>query len=232
MGASAVAGTAVTGTASASHADVWVWRTPTPSSGELDTAVSAINDAIDQLGLSGTFDVHNKGELSGNWPDRGDYGDYFDEFDNQRPFTYDGDLHYLIYWDGLVDGFSFSDSGAAGAARGHLTSSSSPTSIANADMSNYDGTTYRNFVKHEFLHPILDSWNAPETSNDHSYGAQKGWVCENTPMLTGYAESKRGGNDKPSECCNKNSVDTCDAHTGTLSDCTLSEAKRWMREVY
>lgn len=234
MGAGAVAGTALTGTASANHIDIWVWRTTNASSTAQSYAVNALEDAISQLGKSGDLDVHNEGSLSGNWPNDGNgtYNEYKQEFDNQRPWTYSGDLHYLIYREGLVDGFSFDDDAAAGKAWGSLKSSNTPVSIANADMHNYDLTTYKNFVKHEFLHTVVDGNYAPDSGNEHSFGAQKGWVCENTPLLTGYAESKRGGNEKPDSCCNKDTVDTCDAHVGTLSDCTINEATYWLDYVY
>lgn len=232
VGSAAVAGTALSGTAAANHVDIWVWRTNNAGSGAQDTAVNALQSVVSEMGYSDEFYVSDQGELDGNWPGDGTYDDYIDEFDQQRPFTYDGDLHYLIYRQPLIDGFSFTDDAAAGYATGSLTATNSPRSIANADMSNWDLTTYKNFVKHEFLHTILDGSNAPDTGNEHSFGAQVGWLCENTPMLTGYAESRRGGNDKPDSCCNKNSVGTCDAHTGSPSSCTITEAQRWMSDEY
>lgn len=232
MGASAVAGTALTGTASASHIDIWVWRTTNAQSGREDTAVSALENAIEQIGHTGTFDVWDNDELAGNWPGHGTYDDYVSEFDAQRPFTYDGDLHFLVYRQPLVDDWSFTDAAAAGKATSWLKSSTSPRAIVNADLANYDMTTYTNFVKHEFLHTITDDSNAPDYGNGHSFGAQVGWLCENTPMLTGYAESIRGGNEKPDECCNKDAVETCDAHTGSISSCAIDEAQRFLQEDY
>lgn len=232
MGASAVAGTALTGTASASHIDIWVWRTTNAGSGAQDNAVDALQNAVEQIGYTDEFYVSDQGELAGNWPGHGTYDEYLDEFNQQRPFTYDGDLHYLVYRQPLLEGWSFTDDAAAGKATSWLRSSTSPKAIVNADLSNYDMTTYTNFVKHEFMHTVLDDFYAPEYDNDHSFGAQVGWLAENTPMLTGYAESKRGGNEKPSECCNKDNVETSNYHTGSLSSCTIDEAQRWLDNEY
>jgi hypothetical protein len=232
MGSAAIAGTAFTGTALANHIDIWVWRTNNAGSGAQDNAVDALQNAANQIGYSDEIYVSDQGELDGDWPGHGTYDQYLDEFDQERPFTYDGDVHYLIYRQPLVEDWSFTDDAAAGYATSWLRSSTSPRAMANADMSNYDMTTYTNFVKHEFMHTIIDDDNAPDYGNDHSFGAQVGWLAENTPMLTGYAESNRGGNEKPDSCCNKDNVETSNYHTGSLSSCTKNEAQRWLANEY
>lgn len=233
IGTSAVAGTALTGTASASNIDIWVWRTTNVAKDAQDHAIDALENVVKQLNNSDRIDVHEESELSGNWPNDGDgtYKEYKQEFVDQRGWTFDGDLHFLIYREGLRNGLSFGGPASAGKTWGTLKSGNHPTSIANADLHNYDIASFKNIVRHEFLHTVVDGDFAPVSGNEHSFGTQKGWACENTPLLTGYAESV-SDNDKPAECCNQDSVSTCDAHTKAISDCTYEEATYWLNYVY
>lgn len=220
-----------------SHADVRIWYTTELfDESAVNAAEDALNDCFSQISRSSFYAIQRNGSLSGNWSNCDTYDEYKNEFESLISKT-SGDAHALIYDRNLVQGWSFTDSAAAGKAYGALTSSNVPVFVANADLWNYDVTTYKNIVKQEFLHLIADGSNAPVYGNEHSFGTQyhEGgdlYATESSPMLTGYTEDKRGGNEKPSACCHQDSVNNADAHSGDMSSCIVNEAQRWTDNEY
>lgn len=154
-------------------------------------------------------------------------------------YQVDGTHDILIYKQGLIDGHSFTDEAACGKADTNpLSPNTTSTSIVNGDLHTMVGeTTFQNFVRHEFMHNMMGAHaddNAPDPTAkdpDHSYGANKGLLDELTPMITGYAETRRGGNQKPDECCS-GSTKTANAHTGSLSDCTHDEINWYVNNTF
>jgi len=220
-----------------SHADIQMWWADSLfSSGAADDCASALNDCLSQISRTSFYDIQRNGSLSGDWGSCSTYSDYENEF-QQQITKITGDAHFLVYEKNLVDGFSFSDTAALGRASGSLRSGNTPIFIVNGDLYNYDRTILKNVAKQEFLHLVMDGSRADYGGNEHSFGTQyhEGGDIEPTessPMLTGYTESKRGGNEKPPRCCNQDSVNTADAHNGTLSECAILEAQRWTDNEY
>jgi hypothetical protein len=179
----------------------------------IDNAENALSDLIAQLNTDTIIERERMGEVSGSWENCETYNDYMSEFNSQASFS-DGETAILIYFRGLIQGFSFSDQAAAGKAStvGGANQYNSEYCVVNGDLNNYDATTFKNFVKHEWLHLH---------GATHGDGAQwnRYYGYANSPMLTGYAESIRGGNQKPSNICNRDKVGTIDAHDGEISSC-------------
>lgn len=216
---------------------MWYTDNVSEASSAIPAASDAINSCLSQISEEDFYILNWEGELTGDWDSADTYDKYLEEFKQQMPHRYDGDAHGLLYDRGIVQGFSFSDNAVAGKSPHHLRNDTAPLFVVNADLVNYDKTVYKNIVMHEFLHAILDKSKAPEDGNDHSYGTQyhEGgnlYPTYTSPMLTGYTESYRGSNEKPSECCDQSSVNDANAHSGDLSSCTKSRAYMWTGYKY
>ena len=205
------------------------------NSADIDDAENALEDALSQIGRSSFFDIKRQGSLSGDW-DGNSYDFYMDKFKNKIN-SQQGDCHMLLYHKDPVYGFSFSDSAMAGIAEDLLSSTSAPHAAVNVYLNYYDSTVFQNFVRHEFLHQLIPSEKAPIDSNEHSIGTQyhEGGDLlgtESSPMLTGYTEDIRGGNEKPSQCCGQSEVYTADFHSPEISACAKTVSNDTLDNYY
>jgi hypothetical protein len=194
------------------------WRM---SSGDVDVGKDALDNAVNQLENSGLLnvdiDIRKEHELSGDWGSCEDYDNYTDEFDKQIYQSY-GHGYFLLYHEPLLDGFSYSDPGRMGTMKGApLDHDTHPMAITNIDLDTIDERIYRNTVMQEFLHML---------SVGHDDGEQyENWYGkENSPMVTGYAESRRGGNPMPDYLCDVEETTECNYHNGSLSSCAIGDA--------
>jgi hypothetical protein len=204
----------------------------------VDMAINSIEGLFNQMGRS-DWDVIDNGSLSlsVNYT----YDQYRQEFKEKRPHTFTGDVYGLIYNRALIDGWTFSDECVCGYSWNLVDSDNvngTPVFIINANIRDVDTTMYKNFAKHELLHNFLRNDIAFDPGNDHSWGTQyhtARWDLsgtESSPMLTGYTESVRRGNQKPDSCCNKDKVRGADYHSGSVSDCAIGEANIVLDNVY
>lgn len=182
-------------------------------------AEDSLNDLADQLNTTEPINVSLERHVPGDWENVETYDEYLEEFNNQVDFE-NGETGVLLYFRALYDGFSFSDKAAAGKAStvGGASRYNPEYCVVNTAMANYDNTTYRNFVKHEWLHLH---------GAEHEDGAQflRAYGYANSPMVTGYAENIRGGNQLPSTVCNLDDPVETAFHTEEISDCAdVSEA--------
>ena len=193
-----------------------------------DEHVFNAKEALDAMEsqLEATVDYADVGRAAGDYSNATTYGDYHRKFYDSNS-TRTGVIHLLLYYQPLVAGQAL-----AGHSTGFYRATDSPSCVVNTETRNVHSVrAFKNTVLHELGHPMLDGDNAPETGNEHSFGAQydQWYGPENSPMLTWYSGNH---NPSPARCCNRSDVVRTQLLNGAYSDCTVSEIERWLDEEY
>ncbi|ADD07438.1 uncharacterized protein Nmag_3897 (plasmid) [Natrialba magadii ATCC 43099] len=221
--------------------DVTLFRDEDVDNDTLIVASDAIGNLADQLGTDSS--ATPRGKRDG--PDHDDYDGYLSELEDEDvpgvnvDFIPDGNQGLLLYKRDLDSDVTM------GASRSRLRSDDTCYAVVNAQlMESIVGSesAFRNAVKHELLHSLMNGDdNCPGThgprSDDHSCGHVEDSLFQATitPMATGYALSLPGvgTNPPPSEFCGYEDDPSGDPNwTPDLSECTESEATRWLNEEY
>ncbi|TKX45550.1 hypothetical protein EXE41_11030 [Halorubrum sp. SD690R] len=179
----------------------------------VDSAINSLNNLANQLSTDEPINVEKEEEVSGSWNNISTYDGYLNEFDNQVDFSI-GETGVLIYYRQVIDGTPLSAEAVAGKASvvGGATQFNPEYCVVNGGMYSLDKVTYENFVKHEWLH-LHGAEHSDGTQYNKIYGRA------NSPMITGYAEPIRGGNQIPDNPCDIDEVNTTLAHNEQISSC-------------
>ncbi|MFP8952721.1 hypothetical protein ACLI4Z_07085 [Natrialbaceae archaeon A-arb3/5] len=237
--------------------NVNLWHTPDVTDTSIDLATDAIEELADELDTNWVHAHH--GEYTGDTP-HDTYAEYLNEFEDEVNH-YNGEHSLLLYVRSFTDdGGDTSSWPNLGGSRSMYVYNDPCYSIANANIrqtslssaGNFFGIAgsiitqsrlnqiYKNMVKHELLHSMLDEdpphSDIPDEGEDHSYGGIVSPGLENraTPMVTGYVEPELS-NEAPDEICtgDPDSVwDSVSNWEGTPSSCTQAEGQRWLSEEY
>lgn len=221
--------------------DVVVFKDEDVDNDTFSVAVDAIVNLADQLGTDSSATLF--GIRDG--PDHDEYGEYLDELEEgdipgvNPDFVPDGYQGLLLYKRDLDSDVTM------GASRSQFRSDDTCYAVVNAHLMEStigSESAFRNAVKHELLHSLMNgSENCPGyhtvDSDDHSCGHVEDTVLQAhiTPMATGYALSLPGvdTNHPPSEFCGYEGDPSGNPNwISDLSECTESEATRWLDEEY
>lgn len=202
-------------------------------------AESAVSELADVLGTGHYVFQNSDLDFEVNQP-----ATYLDVLDQFRSHTEDssceGYLNPLLYTHGVEEDRTCGCRGKLdataylGAINGYYRQNLATRFCVNSHLNALDNTLYKNVVKHEMLHGLMDPSNSPSGDDDHTYGnTYEGVFGEYyaTPMMTGYVESV-SNNAKPGTSCSGDEPVQTDYHNGEPSSCAKEEAKRWLKEEY
>lgn len=193
-------------------------------SNHMDRAKTALNDMANQLNVG--IDIYDLGEAEGDYSNCNTYDEYIQTYRNEESL-WTGEMHLLLYNQSVTTGQAL-----AGKATGSYRSGNEPVAVVNTETkTSHSITAYKNTVKHEIGHLILDGDRAPDTGNEHSFGSQYAtWYGrEQSPMLTWYTGNE---NPAPDKCCNRSDINNSELHNGQLSTCAKDEMRRWLQDEY
>lgn len=193
-------------------------------SGHMDRTKKALNNMADQLNVGIT--IYDLGPAEGDYSGCSTYDCYIDTYRNEESL-WSGEMHLLLYNQGLTTGQAL-----AGKASGSYRSGNKPVAVVNTETKeSHSITAFKNTVKHEIGHLILDGDNAPDYGNEHSFGSQyaEWYGREQSPMLTWYTGNE---NPAPDRCCNRTDINNSELTNGKLSVCSKDEMRRWLQNEY
>lgn len=218
----------------------------------MSSAEHALEDLADELGTNLLFE--DRGIFEGDTP-QNSYDDYIDEVDEQTGSMSEGKNTLLLYnryfKNEGSDGGGGSDAWPnLGASRHMYRTSEKAISIANANIkmspsaisvllpglgaitSSRADRFFRNMVKHEVLHTMLESDWSVNNETDHSNGSQvRHWFEPRvTPMMSGYGELGTPNN-RPLSIC-KDDGKWATNWKSSISACTANRAKIWLDDYY
>lgn len=208
-----------------SYLRVDVWHDQNTSSTAMDHAEAALTEIEDQTDKNLLF--NRRGEIHLDYAPYDTYGEFKNNFEYEtRNDREEGRVSLLIYTASILDGWlSCSDSQdypyLGIADTNAYKYGNDPVALANYDTLQYGGEWLLwNVIMHEVLHTCA----CDHTDGENYYG-------ENSPMITGYAESV-SNNDKPPTSCNDAEIKTVDDWTNRMSACTTRTFEDWLDNNY